>query len=72
MLSEEAAAHEEVAVESWFAKDGPVETRILRRSDLSVDSEGPAIVYGDDATTLIPPGTQGRIDQYANMILEIS
>ncbi len=74
IFSENASAHEDVVGEAWFAKDGPVNTRILRRSELSVDDslEGPAIVYGDDATTLIPPGVMGRIDKYGDLILEIS
>ena len=61
-------------VKAWFTKDGPVETRALHRSDiaLGVGITGPAIVFGEDATILLPPRTDARIDEYANMILEIA
>jgi len=61
-------------VKAWFTVDGPVEARVLRRGDiaLSVGITGPAIVFGEDATILLPPGTDARIDEYANMILEIA
>jgi N-methylhydantoinase A/oxoprolinase/acetone carboxylase beta subunit len=61
-------------VKAWFTKDGPVETRALCRGDITLNGEisGPAIVFGEDATILLPPGTDARIDEYANMILEIA
>ncbi len=68
------SAQDHSATEAWFTKNGPVKTRVLRRNDLppGSDLEGPAVVFGEDATTLFPPGTHARIDEYANMILEIA
>jgi len=73
-LGEDRENGEEFSVDSWFAKDGPLRARVLHRGTLLPGSilDGPAIVYGDDATTLLPPGTTGRVDEYGNLILEIA
>jgi len=64
---------ETTRINSWFTKEGPMEAHAVHRSGLLPESDlvGPAIVFGEDATTLIPPGTSGRIDNYGNLILEI-
>jgi len=50
-----------------------VETKVFHRDDLHPDASlaGPAIVLGEDATTLLPPGTVGRVDPFGSLILEI-
>lgn len=69
----EEEERETTRVNSWFTKENPVETNVVHRGGLLPESDfvGPAIVFGEDATTLLPPGTSGRIDKYGNLILEI-
>jgi len=64
---------ETTTINAWFTEEGPVEARVVHRSDLLPESDlvGPTIMLGKDATTLIPPETSGRIDKYGNLILEI-
>lgn len=56
----------------WFGRwvDAPVYERASLRSGHRV--RGPAIVCQMDATTLIPPGWQGRVDGFGNLVLERS
>ena len=56
-----------------FAGIGSVETRVLPRGALSEGDaiEGPAIVIGDDATLLVPPGVSGRCDRIGTILLEV-
>ena len=56
-----------------FAGIGDVETRVLPRGALSEGDaiEGPAIVIGDDATLLVPPGVSGRCDRIGTILLEV-
>jgi N-methylhydantoinase A len=55
----------------WF-DGGWRDTRIYARLDLPVDRviEGPAILEQPDATTVIEPGLQGRVDRLGNLIVE--
>ncbi|MFZ2349807.1 MAG: hypothetical protein WAW99_06295, partial [Candidatus Bipolaricaulis anaerobius] len=32
---------------------------------------GPAIVLGPDATTLLPPGSEGAVDEHGALIVEV-
>jgi len=50
-----------------------VEAMLYERSGLAAGQEiaGPAIVTQQDATTWIPPGWSGRVDQLANLLLTI-
>ena len=72
-FGEDGENHDAGVADSWFAKDGPTRTHLLRRSELLPESEieGPIVVFGEDATTILPPHTVGKIDKYGNMILEI-
>lgn len=50
-----------------------METRVLDRSLLLPGNSfsGPAIVHEYSATTVVPPGCQGKLDSYANLIIEV-
>jgi N-methylhydantoinase A/oxoprolinase/acetone carboxylase beta subunit len=72
-FSEKEHECETTRVNSWFTKENPVEAHVVHRSDLLPESDlaGPTIVFSEDTTTLLPPGTNGRIDKHGNLILEI-
>ncbi len=55
------------------ADDGPVETAVYRRESLpaGVELAGPAIVGQVDATTLLPPGAVARVDEHANLLIQV-
>jgi len=55
----------------YGATDGWEETPILRRSDLSRPVDGPAIVEEYDATCVVPPRAQGRLDAYGNIVIDL-
>ncbi len=57
---------------AWFGRwvDAPVYERTSLQSGHRL--RGPAIVCQMDATTLIPPGWQGRVDRFGNLVLERS
>jgi len=38
--------------------------------DVGVMIQGPAVVEQFDATTVVPPGWTGRVDQHRNLVLE--
>ena len=38
--------------------------------DVGVMVYGPAVVEQFDATTIIPPGWRGRVDEHRNLVLE--
>ena len=45
---------------------------VYERDGLAVGAtiEGPAIIEQFDATTIVPPGWSGRVDERRNLILE--
>ena len=55
----------------WFA-GGWRDTAVWSRRDLPVGAiiEGPAILEQSDATIVVEPGLQGRVDRLGNIILE--
>lgn len=55
------------------ADAGAVETAIYRRDSFpaGIEIEGPALVGQVDATTLIPPGSVARVDEYGNVLITI-
>ena len=57
----------------FSAGEGPVETAVHRREALPAGAEltGPAIVGQLDATTLLPPGSVARVDEYGNLLIEV-
>ena len=60
--------------ETWMPEaGGTVACAVFARADLCTGHtiEGPAIIEQMDTTTLVPPGTTGRIDEWSNLILDI-
>jgi len=57
----------------WFKDSGFVNTKIYERGQLPVGVrfEGPAIIEQPDTTTVMPPRTQCRVDQYGNLIIKV-
>ena len=55
----------------WFANDGPVESAIWWREDLSPGTaiDGPAVIEQLDATTPIPPGYRAEVDAALNLVI---
>ena len=51
--------------------DGPQRTQFLRRGALHVNAvvAGPAVVLQMDATTVIPPGWEAKVDDYGNLVI---
>jgi len=58
---------------AWFDRTGPVAARLVHRADLGPGTRitGPAIVLGPDATTLLPPGSEGAVDEHGALIVEV-
>ncbi len=59
--------------EVWFKDAGFVKTDIYEREKMPIGAtfEGPAIVEQQDTTTVIPPRTRCRIDEYANILIDV-
>ncbi len=57
----------------WFEADAPVDTPVFDRAVLLPGHaiDGPAVVEQLDATTLVFPGDQMRVDGAGNLILEV-
>ena len=53
--------------------DVAVDTPLYRREELPADARitGPALVGQVDATTLLPPGSESRVDEYGNLHVTI-
>ncbi len=49
----------------------PHETLILKRQWMPVDQvyRGPLVIEEDSATTVVPPGYQGHVDQFGNILI---
>ncbi len=58
----------------YFFEHGFVETMILDRAQLSPGTTftGPCLVEEIASTTIVPPGAQGRVDEYGSLIIEQS
>jgi len=57
----------------WFKDVGFVDTDIYERDRLPVNAtfEGPAVIEQPDTTTVMPPRTQCRVDEYGNLIIKV-
>ena len=66
-------AYDAKTVEARFPGEGSVQTRVLFRGSLAEGAsiEGPAIVIGNDATLLVPPGVAGTCDRAGTILLEV-
>jgi N-methylhydantoinase A len=57
---------------AYFGERGSIVTPILNRNDLAGGPvSGPFIVEEYDATTIVPPGASGRIDEFGNIVIEL-
>jgi N-methylhydantoinase A len=58
----------------WFKDIGFVPTDIYERQLIPVGAtfEGPAVVEQPDTTTVLPPRTQCRVDDYGNLIIKVA
>jgi N-methylhydantoinase A len=57
----------------WFRDAGFVDTDIYQRELMPIGAtfNGPAIVEQPDTTTVIPPRTQCKLDQFGNIIVKV-
>lgn len=57
----------------WFKDVGFIDTDIYERDRLPVGItfEGPAIVEQPDTTTVMPPRTRCRVDDYGNLVIKV-
>lgn len=53
------------------AEHGWLDTPVLRRSDLTTEIRGPAIVEEYDATVLVTPGARAHLDTSGNIAIEL-
>jgi N-methylhydantoinase A len=58
----------------WFKDVGFTESQIFERNLLPVGStfNGPAIVEQQDTTTVMPPDTRCKVDEYGNLIIKVA
>ncbi|WP_282605691.1 hydantoinase/oxoprolinase family protein [Pelagibius sp. Alg239-R121] len=59
--------------EVWFSEGSPIDTPIYARENLPQGTilQGPAIITQLDATTVVPPWADIKIDSALNMIMEV-
>jgi N-methylhydantoinase A len=64
---------EEPAAPAWFDASGPVPTRRLLRDNLAPGETiaGPAVLFGDDSTVVVPPGAKARADERGHLMIEV-
>lgn len=57
----------------WFRDVGFIDTDIYERNLLPIGStfDGPAVVEQQDTTTVIPPRTHCKLDQYGNILIKV-
>jgi len=57
----------------YFGEYGWHKTRVYAREKLPAGAElrGPAVVEGEESTSLVPPGARAYVDGYGNLILEV-
>jgi N-methylhydantoinase A len=57
----------------WFKDAGFVKTDIYERNLLPTGAtfKGPAIVEQQDTTTVIPPRTHCKVDNYGNVVIKV-
>mgnify|MGYP001026356972 FL=1 len=59
--------------QAYFGRDhGWLETPVMMRSDIGTGRAGPLIVEEYDATCVIPPQATVNLDDYGNMLIELS
>ena len=60
-----------VAEETVMFADGPQRTQFLQRGALQANAvvAGPAVVLQMDATTVVPPGWEAKVDDHGNLVI---
>ena len=53
----------------YFGPQGWLDCDVINRSDLKAPHAGPCIVEEYDATCLVPPGWNARLDAYGNIVM---
>ena len=68
-----ADGHERTSRDVYFGPDhGSLETPIVSRSDLtSARVDGPMVVEEYDVTTVVPPGSSARLDEWSNIVIDV-
>ncbi len=68
-----APVHPQLRSPVWFSVDGPRVADVIDRRGLQAGQQvhGPAVLWGPDATLLVPPEAMGMRDARGNIILEI-
>ena len=58
---------------AWFDAGGPVRCAVMDRGAMAPGTpvNGPAVLVGEDATLVVPPGVSGSCDPYGSIILEL-
>ena len=65
--------HERTSRDVYFGPDhGSLETPIVSRSELtSAGVDGPMVVEEYDVTTVVPPGSSARLDEWSNIVIDV-
>ena len=68
-----ADGHERTSRDVYFGPDhGSLETPIVSRSDLAAAGvDGPMVVEEYDVTTVVPPGSSARLDEWSNIVIDV-
>ncbi len=68
----ESARGEPTHAPVWFDASGPVDASIVDRRGLDprASVRGPAVLWGPDATLLVPPDVSGHCDDVGTIVLE--
>ena len=68
-----AYSQERTSRDVYYGPDhGSLETPIVSRSDLTATRlDGPLVVEEYDVTTVVPPGSSARLDEWSNIVIDI-
>ena len=68
-----AYSQERTSRDVYFGPDhGSLETPIVSRSDLTATRlDGPLVVEEYDVTTVVPPGSSARLDEWSNIVIDV-
>ncbi|MBE0634753.1 hydantoinase/oxoprolinase family protein [Candidatus Bipolaricaulota bacterium] len=71
-LEGQLLTHREMPV--WFNGSGPVVSQVIDRRGLESQARivGPAVLWGIDATLIVPPGVEGMCDDMGTIVLEVA
>ena len=68
-----AYSQERTSRDVYYGPDhGSLETAIVSRSDLTATRlDGPLVVEEYDVTTVVPPGSSARLDEWSNIVIDV-